>query len=248
MASLARGLDLALVDLDEDSKSDQPAVLEEVSSGDGEARRPASVARSEAAPPRTRSTPPSPDIDDPGAVEVGEDDGVLELDLAAAGLAKPPAPSIPSSEPPARTVHEPSIPGASPVPVSPAASSAGMSAPAMSALEQPDLEVADGPRYPFGRDIVTSVIAGIAAAMFVTMLVAFAVSRGSFRDDITRLEAEIAESMTRPLDVQAQELRSVDTIRQDLDEVHASSEKRFLLIWIGLGLPLGIVLGRFRVG
>lgn len=244
MASLARGLDLALVDLDEDSRADSPAVLEEVSSGDGESRRPAVVTRDEAAT-RAKSSEPAPAIDDPGAIDVGSDDGVLELDLAAAGIAKAPEPALAASAPASASLAGAS---ASPVAVAPGASSGAMPTPASSLQAYGSESDEAAPRYVFGRDVVTSILAGLASALFVTMLLAFALSRSAFRDDITKLETELAESVTRPLDVQAQELRSAQAIRKELADVHASSKKRFMLIWLGVGLPLGVVLGRFRAG
>lgn len=113
--------------------------------------------------------------------------------------------------------------------------------------QAPPLDDLDGPRKLFVTDTVTNYLVGVTLGLIVGLVVALA-SRGSFRDEIQDLEDELASSYIRPLDVAAGDLPAPETILSELDDMYSGAQRHFLMRMFLVGIPLGLIAGRIRLG
>lgn len=89
---------------------------------------------------------------------------------------------------------------------------------------------------------------GLAVGALVGLLAAYVTVRASFKDDVVALESELTESYLKPIEVELGDLRSPDVIESELDDIYASSKRRFWITFVVSGGLLGVVLGRLRIG
>ncbi len=97
----------------------------------------------------------------------------------------------------------------------------------------------------FFADAVANYLAAIAAAVLVTLIIAFAVTRSTKKDAILALEDEITESYRKPLVVESGKIRAPAVIEDELDTLYGAARSRFLMIMF-VGIPLGLAVGRIR--
>jgi hypothetical protein len=211
------------------------------------AKRPASSEEPTSSEASAASEEPGvADDDDSGPTPSGRDDEI-EVDYPAGGTAarslSEPAAAKSSSALASSSAH--GAPASRTAAPNPAASSAAMTHASMMAMRSPAPQLA--PRRLFGRDPVTATLAGFAAGLTVAIVVAVAVTRSTIKDEIDTLEAELADVFARPLAVESGELRSPASIKSDLAGLHASARRRFLLVLVFFGGPLGYALARIRV-
>jgi hypothetical protein len=138
----------------------------------------------------------------------------------------------------------------------------------LSVLERPDSELA-GPVGPanasasasawsaqpsaparrlLGSDPIATLLFGLAIGVAIGMMVALAATRGVTRETVLPLEEELAESLSRATEVERGRLRPPATIEADLERTLSQTRRRFFLVWLGVALPVGFVLGRIKVG
>lgn len=113
--------------------------------------------------------------------------------------------------------------------------------------QAPPLGDLDGPRNLFVSDTVTNYLVGVTLGLIVGLVVGLA-TRGSFREGIQQREDELASSFIRPLEVAAGDLRAPQAILSELDELYSEAQRGFLLRMFLVGIPLGLGVGRIRLG
>jgi hypothetical protein len=138
----------------------------------------------------------------------------------------------------------------------------------LSVLERPDSELAGpvgpanasasasgwnaqpsaSPRRLLGSDPIATLLFGLAIGVALGMVVALAATRGVTRETILPLEEELAESLSRATEVERGRLRPPATIEADLERTLSQTRRRFFLVWLGVAIPVGFVLGRIKVG
>lgn len=167
----------------------------------------------------------------------------LELDFEAAGIERPPPrfSSPPSSSAVPRPVHQAdhsagSMPRRSRVNMGGTGASAGGYAGGETG------GVVDALR----NDGVAALILGLGIGLILSMVLAIQLQRTNVRDDIPALEEELAASLSDPAGVEAGDRRAVDVVEDELNEVLDGIERKFLLLWLGVGLPVGVLLSRLR--
>ena len=93
------------------------------------------------------------------------------------------------------------------------------------------------------EDRVTSVCAGLALGLLLSMWAGDHFASGLVSEQRDALLTELKESATNPLSVDAGDLRTVAEIKADLAKVGASGTGTFTRWWLGLGVPIGLLLG-----
>ena len=107
--------------------------------------------------------------------------------------------------------------------------------------------IAPPARGLFGTDPIVTLLFALCIGVAVGMVVALVVSRGVTNEAIVPLEEELAGSLARTADVERGRLRAPAAIQADLDRKLSESQTRFFLVWLGTAIPLGLLLGRFRL-
>jgi hypothetical protein len=202
------------------------------------ARRVAS--RKPASPKPARTRPAGPDtVPKPGGVPPGrtpttapglEPDEKLELDLAA--VKRPDRSEL----------------------AGPAASASVSTSTNASASASASFSASYGagsvaaPRRLLGSDSIATLLFGLAIGAVIGIVVALATTRGVTSETLLPLEEELAESLSRALEVERGRLRSPQAIEADIDQALSKTRRRFFLVWLGVAIPLGLVLGRMKIG
>jgi hypothetical protein len=112
------------------------------------------------------------------------------------------------------------------------------------AMPRPNLDL-DEERGLLFADSIANTLGMIAVCSLVCIVVAFAVTRATKRDPMVALEEELAESYRNPLDVELGKMRAPAELEEELETLYGSASRQFMLIF-GLGVPLGLGLGRIR--
>ena len=103
-------------------------------------------------------------------------------------------------------------------------------------------------RRLFSRDPLANYLFGVAVGLVIGVVAAFQTSRALDREDIMALEDKLAESYVKPIEVEAGELQRPQDIERDLEAMYGDTRTFFLLTMIFAGIPLGLGLGRIRLG
>ena len=167
----------------------------------------------------------------------------LELDFEAAGIERPPPrfSSPPSSSAVPRPLHQVDH-SASSMPRRSRVNMGGTGASAGGYAGGETGGVVDALR----NDGVAALILGLGIGLILSMVLAIQLQRTNVRDDIPALEEELAASLSDPAGVEAGDRRAVDVVEDELNEVLDGIERKFLLLWLGVGLPVGVLLSRLR--
>lgn len=96
------------------------------------------------------------------------------------------------------------------------------------------------------NDGVAGLILGLGVGLILSMVLALQLQRGEVRDAIPPLEEELAASLRDPAGVEAGELRAAGAVEEEISQTLDQTERKFLLWWLGVGLPVGFVLSRLR--
>jgi len=171
----------------------------------------------------------------PGAPEFN--DAVLELDLDVAG-ARRAAPAEPAKE------HETGAPaessGASPL--TEVSGTDGQQQLPESGRVFASPAPASGVRL-LGSDPITVALLAACIGLWIGILPAVKAARGVERDEVLPREAELGRVLERPLAVRAGKVTSPDEIVSDLEGVYDGIRSRYYLTWLGVAIPIGLVLG-----
>ncbi len=162
--------------------------------------------------------------------------GPLELDFEAAGLQRP-APRI-AAQPP---VHQADR-SASSMPRRSRASNIGGSGASAAGYEGGEGGFVDALR----NDGVAGLILGLGVGLILSMVLALSLQRSDVRDRLPPLEEELAAALNDPEGVEAGDQRSSDSVEGELNQTLDEIERKFLLVWLGAGLPVGLLLSRLR--
>ena len=111
------------------------------------------------------------------------------------------------------------------------------------AYGRPQQEEATG-EFILGADVTTALPLGLAIGLGVGLATALVLQRGASHEKLEPLEQEMLMAATNPDTAGAGDLRSASQVEKDLDEAYGSLKNRFLLQWLGIGIPLGLVLSR----
>jgi hypothetical protein len=192
---------------------------------------PALAREPEPPPPRNVATKAASRKKDPFAAPDGAEDGSLQLDYRAAGLARPPM---------ANVSHDPK-PGQSGVLPrrTRAADTYGSGAAAHSAGSFED-------RPLLGPERVSATFFGLAAGLAVGIFAAVLLQKGVQDENIVEYEAQMQAALVSPEKVAAGELRPGSAIEDDLAEAYDDIRRSFLFAWLAIGVPIGVVLGRLK--
>jgi hypothetical protein len=166
--------------------------------------------------------------------------GPLELDFEAAGIQRPPprfTPSAPVSAP----MHQAEV-SASAMPRRSRAPMGGTGASAAGHGTGQGGGVVDVLR----NDGVAGLILGLGVGLILSMVLALQLQRGDVRDRLPGLEDELAASINDPAGVEAGDRRAPASIEGEINQTLDEIERKFLLWWLGVGLPVGLLLSRLR--
>jgi hypothetical protein len=96
----------------------------------------------------------------------------------------------------------------------------------------------------FSNDRLANYLFGVAVGLGLGMVIAFGAVRVWHRGDVIALEEELAESYTKPVEVQNGGVRAPDEVERDLEAKYGDSRMFFVLTMILAGVPAGIGIGR----
>ncbi len=181
--------------------------------------------------PVTGQAKPPPPSPAPVAARA-EEGGGIELDFAAAGIsgsvkgqaAPGPAEVQPKAEPQALR-GEPSQAG-----VSPEASPA----------------LRTGKTGLFGADRLTGFLVAGAIGLLVGIYPALQSARGFLANESEDKLSELEDAVDRPLAVRAGEIRAPQEIAAEIERDYDATRSRFWMVWLGVAIPVGLVLGLIR--
>jgi len=171
----------------------------------------------------------------PGAPEFN--DAVLELDLDVAGARKA-APAEPAKE---RETGAPAESGGA-TPLTEVSGTDGQ-------RELPESGRVFASPAPasvvrlLGSDPITVALLAACIGLWIGILPAVKAARGVERDEVLPREAELGSVLERPLAVRAGKVTSPDEIVRDLEGVYDGIRSRYYLTWLGVAIPIGLVLG-----
>ena len=173
----------------------------------------------DAHPPQNRRVPTQP----PDVLSLAVDgitEEQLERERKAAPAAAVPAPVAEANASPTGSVlpPPPSISRASPSP-------------------------AVGPSGLFSDDRVTNLLAGAAVGLLLMVFPAKKLAGSVATREVDPRLADLATSVEQPLAVEAGTVESPETIVASIDAGQSKARKRFVLIWLLGGLPIGLGLG-----
>lgn len=192
---------------------------------------PAVAREPEPPPPRESPTKAAPRKKDPFAAPDAADDGGLQLDYRAAGLAQPPIANLSRDPKPGQSGILPRRTRATDLHGSGAAAhSAG----------------GDETRPLLGPERVSATLLGLVVGLGAGMFAAVLLQKGAQDEKIVGYEAEMQDAVVSPDKVAAGEVRSSSAIEDDLEEAYDEVRRAFLLKWLAIGLPIGVVLGRLN--
>lgn len=97
-----------------------------------------------------------------------------------------------------------------------------------------------------GPDRLSAGLFGGAAGLIVGLVVAVFMHKGAGAEAIVPLEEELAESLANPGGVVAGVVRPEDQITGDLEEAYGDAQRSFILAFVLIGAPLGLILGRLN--
>lgn len=192
-------------------------------------------------PPPGTEAPTLPDRLQRAAPSTDDAPMGLELDFEAVGLSKPPPKGgIPKAAPP---------PSGSPAPGTSASNmprrtrAGNMGGSGHSAAGRSN----DAPSGLFDalrRDVVAGTLMSLGAALVLSLIVAIQIQRSSARDVLPPLEEELAAALSDPAGVQTGERRPPEAIEFQIGNAVGDMERTFFLWWLGLGIPVGLVVSR----
>lgn len=93
------------------------------------------------------------------------------------------------------------------------------------------------------EDRITSVLAGLALGLLLAIWGGDHFASETVAEQRDLLLVELKESATNPLSVDAGDIRAVAEIKTDLAEVGSNGTGTFMRWWLGLGVPIGLLLG-----
>lgn len=96
------------------------------------------------------------------------------------------------------------------------------------------------------NDGVAGLILGLGVGLILSMVLALQIQRGDVRDRLPPLEEELAASLNDPAGVEAGERRTQASVEGEINQTLDEIERKFLLVWLGVGLPVGLLLSRLR--
>ncbi len=212
-------------------------------------RRPSSSsapALDDLAPSTVPANPKLPSRLEKAAALRNDPEGELELDFAAAGIKPPPrrgfGPGAQPAPPPRPAPGSPAAQGKGTMPRRTRARNmggTGASAAGRSSEESGLLEL-------LRDDKVAMLLLGQCIGLIVGLVTAVQIQRSQTNDILPPIEDELAQALADPDDVEAGELRSPDDIEYELSEELDAIERNFLLSWFLTGIPLGLVIARWR--
>jgi hypothetical protein len=169
---------------------------------------------------------------DPFAPPSGSSD--LQLDYEAAGMSRPPTPTL------SRAVK----PGHSAVlPRRTRATDVGGTGAAARGFGR----ASEASRRPLmGPEPVSATLFGLVAGLALGLFAAVLLQKGAENEAIVGFEAEMQQALAAPDDVAAGQVRAANAIEADLDAAYAEVRRSFLLRWLAIGVPIGLVLGRLK--
>ncbi|MEM9453859.1 MAG: hypothetical protein AAGF11_06745 [Myxococcota bacterium] len=171
----------------------------------------------------------------------------LELDFEAAGIERPPprfsSPSASSAVP--GPMHQADHSAGS-MPRRTRAAGIGGSGASAGGYSGQDSQDMGGVVDALRNDGVAALILGLGVGLVLSMVLAIQLQRTDVRDKIPPLEEELAASLSDPAGVEAGDRREVDVVEGELHEALDEIERKFLLLWLGVGLPVGVLLSRLR--
>jgi hypothetical protein len=174
----------------------------------------------------------------PGAPEFN--DAELELDLDVAGKKKA-APVEPAQKPETGAPAESS--GAKPL----AEADATDGQPALPEAGRVFASPAPAPVVRLlGSDPITVALLAACIGLWIGILPAVKAVRGVERDEILPREEELGRVLDRPLAVRAGKVTPPDEIVRDLEGVYDGIRSRYYLTWLGVAVPIGLILGFVR--
>lgn len=166
----------------------------------------------------------------------------LELDFEAVGLSKPPAKGgVPKPEPVPGGPPSPGTSGSNMPRRTRAGNMGGTGAAAGGRAQHPA-----GLLETLRADAVATAMLVVGGCLVITLIVALQIQRSSARDVLPPLEEELAAALADPAGVEAGELRPPSAIESQIDDELGSMETSFLLWWLALGVPVGLVLSRLQ--
>lgn len=230
MEALAAGLDAAALDAPE---------IQTIDGMDGAAFDAAEEAAKKEAAPEPAAPPPESAEEESLSLDVGGSSSSLPVPQPAGHHGGPaPEQALQLDRP-----HQSAT--ALPQPQMTSAAYSGTHAMGSStAMPRPNLDL-DEERGLLFADYIANTLGMIAVCSLVCIVVAFAVTRATKRDPMVALEEELAESYRNPLDVELGKMRAPAELEEELETLYGSASRQFMLIF-GLGVPLGLGLGRIR--
>ena len=95
----------------------------------------------------------------------------------------------------------------------------------------------------FAVDRVTNLLAGGAVGLLLAIYPAKKLAESYEQREVRPLLTELDRSIERPLGVEAGVVESPESVAQKIDEGRSKTRRRYALIWLLSGLPLGVGLG-----
>jgi hypothetical protein len=237
------GLAAIASNLDQASRTGEQALVDL----DGEARPAARAGPGARNVPSTQSGPADPS---PARPTGPADDEALELDFEKAGL-KPGSRGMvaPGRTPPASSGpdHRPDRVATSSVPGSVATSGGARPTGAEASISASrSLLRSPAPRPEriglLGSDPVSAALRATAIALALGLVPAFEVTRRGERDRVLPLEDELVQVVERPLAARAGTVRTSKAVLDEVAALYGDLRSSFLLMWLGVAIPLGLAL------
>ena len=108
-------------------------------------------------------------------------------------------------------------------------------------VQQPEENLGE---FILGADITTALPVGLAIGLGVGLAGALVLQRGASHEKLDPLEQEMLLAATNPDTAGVGDVRAASEVERDLNEAYAALKNKFLLQWLGIGIPLGLVLSR----
>jgi len=98
----------------------------------------------------------------------------------------------------------------------------------------------------FGADLWTNGMVAAGLGLLLCLYPAHEASRRMLRDSVDARLVELEDSIDSPLAVLQGDLREPKTIAAEIRKAEERVDRHFYLVWLGSGLPLGLVLAFIR--
>lgn len=174
------------------------------------------------------------------AAELSQPQGKIELDFEAVGLPAPPKGGIPSG------VAAPGAPrpgtSASNMPRRSRAGNMGGSGHSASGQGRGSTGLLDALR----EDGVASTMLSLGITLIMSLILAVQLQRGDAKELLPPLEEELAASLNDPGAVEGGQMRAPADIEAEIEETLGDMQRSFLLWWLALGGPVGLLLSRLE--